>query len=74
MNCLTLSLVESMLLRAERLDIHIYTNSVWVLSQGPLYTPGLGEQSGVLKDSMMKVYLVYQNTDEILKLLKKIMN
>ena len=36
-----------------------------------LYTPGLGEQNGVLKDSMIKVYLGYQNIGEILKLLKK---
>ena len=39
------------------------------------YTPSsqitLGEQSGVLKESMIKVYLRYRNIDEILKLLKK---
>ena len=39
-----------------------------------LYTPGLGEQNGVLEDSTKKVYLGYQNIDEILKLLKKKMN
>ena len=44
------------------------------LSQGTLYTPGQGEQSGVLKDSMVKVYLGYRNIDEVLKLLKKNMN
>ena len=39
------------------------------------YILGLGEQSGVLKDSMIKVCLGYRNTDEIFKLLKKkIMN
>ena len=32
-----------------------------------LYTPGLGEQSGVLKDSMVTVYLGYRNINEILK-------
>ena len=37
-----------------------------------LYTPGFREQSGVLKDSMIKVYLGYRNIDEILKLLTKI--
>ena len=35
------------------------------------YTPGLGEQSGALKDSMIKVSVGYQNIDELLKLLKK---
>ena len=36
------------------------------------YTPATGgEQSGVLKDSMMKVYLVYRNIDKILNLLRK---
>ena len=39
-----------------------------------LYTTGLGEQSGVLKDSMEKVYLGNLNIDEILILLKKKMN
>ena len=39
-----------------------------------IYTPGLGEQSGVQKDSMIKVYLGYRTIDEILKLLKKKMN
>ena len=39
-----------------------------------LYTPCLGEQSEVLKDSMMKMYLGYQNIDEIFKLSKKKMN
>ena len=39
-----------------------------------LYTPGLGEQSGVLKDSSTEVYLGYRNIDEIIKLLKKKMN
>ena len=40
------------------------------LFQG-LNTPGLGEQSGVLKDSKIKVYLGYRNIDEKFKLLKK---
>ena len=33
-----------------------------------LYTPGLGEQSGVLNDLMIKLYLGYRNIDELLKL------
>ena len=40
--------------------------------EGPLpilYTPGLGEQTEVLKDSLIKVFLLYRNIDEILKLL-----
>ena len=36
-----------------------------------LDTPGLGEESGVLMYSMIKVYLGYHNIGEILKLLKK---
>ena len=36
-----------------------------------IYTSGLGEQSGVLKDSMRKVYLGSLNIDEIFKLMKK---
>ena len=39
-----------------------------------LYTPLLGEQIGVLKDSMIKVYLGYRNIYEILELFKKKMN
>ena len=36
-----------------------------------IYNPGLGKQSGVVKDSMIKVFLGYRNTDEILQLFKK---
>ena len=36
-----------------------------------LYAPGLSEQSGVMKDSMIKVCLGYQNIYEILKSLKE---
>ena len=43
-------------------------------SSKALYTPGLGIQSGVPKDSMLKVYLGYRNIEEILKLLKKNLN
>ena len=41
-----------------------------------LYTPRLGEQSGVKKDSTMKVYIYlgYRNIAEILKVLKEKMN
>ena len=44
--------------------------NVWSSTKA-LYTAGLGEQTGVLKDSMIKVYLGYRNIYEILKLLKK---
>ena len=46
---------------------------VWKLGKA-LYSPGLGEQSGVLKDSMIKEYLLYRNIHEKLKLLKDKMN
>ena len=37
----------------------------------PRYSPGLCEQSGILKDSIIKVNIGYRNIDEVLKLLKK---
>ena len=50
------------------------SNFIQVTIAKALYTPGLGEQSGVLEDLMIKVYHGYRNIDEVLKLFKKKMN
>ena len=39
-----------------------------------VYSPGLGEQSGVIKESIIKVYLGFRIIDSILKLLNKKVN
>ena len=48
-------------------DVHYYTKALYTSILG-------GGQSGVPKDSMIKVCLGYRNIDEIFKLLKKKMN
>ena len=57
-------------------EIHIpmhenHQHQVTIILAKALYSPGMGEQSGVLKDSMIKAYLGYRNIDNILKLLNK---
>ena len=54
-----------------RQGLRSYCRGPLTSSPKVLYIPGLGEQSGVLNDSMIKVYPGNRNIDEILKFLKK---
>ena len=52
-------------------DSYVNRSTLFMELYQGVYTPGICEQSGVLKDSMIKVYLGYRNIYEILKSLKE---